>query len=81
MWAKIIEIKDCKTCKELLVFITYEENEEIIHLLAHHHYENGDYNQDQTIRFGYQPTTAFLQNFVTDFSFETALEFVNSMEF
>lgn len=79
MKTKIVKIKDCKTCKEVLIFLNRtEEGGEIITIIAWHENKDGDFIQTEQIECH---NHLMCCQIICDFSEFTANSFANSMRF
>lgn len=81
---KIIEIKGCKHCKQVLLFIDRNSNgEDFVKIVAWHQDKDGA-DLIQTAEVDYNETEDVMlmhQRFIADFSEVTANEFANSFSF
>lgn len=84
MKTRIIKIKGCKTCKELLIFKDRDHNgEEFVQLVAWHKFEGGDFIQKAQVDYsqGGIADSVMNERIINDFTEESALAFVNTMSF
>lgn len=77
---RIIKIKGCKTCKEVLIAMFRDEdsNADSIELIAWHVNDDGDFYQREVIDSG---SRILLQQIIADFSEVAANHWANSMIF
>lgn len=76
---RIINIKGCDTCKQVLLFINRNADDgEWLQLIAWHETEDGWLIQVEAIE---SEDAGLLERMLTDFSESSANEFANSMKF
>ena len=80
---RIIQIKGCKTCKEVLIFLDRDENgEELVRIIAWHKNNDGDFIQKCEVDYCKGNDDSLMnQRLIADFSEMSANEFANSMSF
>lgn len=84
---RIIDIKGCETCKQVLLYISREADSEDIpfnqvNILAWHKHEGVDYIQQGSIVVNADYAEDYiLERIIADFSELSANEFANAMTF
>jgi len=83
MRIKLQEIKGCKTCDEVLVFIQRKkDDDDFVQIIAWHNNGDTDIIQISEIRFHeFEDQSLAMEKFIIDFSESSANEFANSMLF
>lgn len=79
MFQRIIDIKDCKTCKQVLLQLCHSEDGSYVEISAWHvHPEEGDYYQVETITSGDEE---ILKSIIAYFPESAAINFAKSFTF
>ena len=82
MKMKIIEIKGCKTCKEVLIYLDRNDGDEFVKLVAWHKKDGFDFIQTAEVDYCKGENDSEMnKRIIADFSEFSANVFANGMEF